>query len=247
MKPSDALGSLDTYSLRARLYPALIATLPFALLSTLVPDKQPFSALVPLLLSAGMLFLVANIVRARGRRAERRLRTQWDGMPTTRMLRFRDAGNPVLLDQRRRSLEDLIGRPLPTRRQENADPVKADQAYEAAVRRLIAWTRSRPGQFSLLEHENVTYGFARNLLGVKPVALAVLAAAGTADLVIAWRAGPSTGLIAVGGVHLALSAVWLLFIRPAWVEQSAQTYAERLFDTLDQPAVDAGPAGDDGS
>lgn len=240
MKLSDALSTFDAYSLRARIYPALIVALPLAALSVLPTGGPPVAALGPLLLSAGILFLVANIVRSLGRRAERRLAARWDGLPTTRMLRFRQEQNQVLFERRRRALESLTGEALPTRRQEKADQKRTDYAYEAAARRLIVHARAQPGRFPLLDHENATYGFARNLLGLKPVALTVLAAAWATDAVLLWRSGASAPLFVVALLHLGLTAVWLLFVRAAWVDQAGIAYAERLFEVLDQPVGSVG-------
>lgn len=235
MRLSEAVSSFDSYSRRARIYPGMLVVLPVALISAVLTNNKPLVAMAPILLSAGTLFLVGNIVRALGQRTQQRLVKQWDGMPTTKLLRFRQAQNQVMLQRRRQALESLFGIPLPTRRQEAANPDKADEAYIAATRCLIAHVRSHRGQFPLVDHENATYGFARNLLGVKPLALVVLAASLAADTVIYLRDGLTAPLVVVGGLHLGLAAIWLLFIRPTWVRQAAETYAERLFEALDLP------------
>ncbi|MEU7944144.1 hypothetical protein AB0C50_05630 [Micromonospora taraxaci] len=239
MRLSEAVSGFDSYSRRARIYPALLAVLPVALISALLTNNKPLVALSPILLSAGTLFLAGNIVRVLGQRTQQRLIVKWDGMPTTKLLRFREAQNSVMLQRRRQALEVLFGAPLPTRRQEAANPQKADEAYIAATRCLITHMRSRPGQFPLIDHENATYGFARNLLGVKPLALVVLTASVAADAVIYLRDGLAGPLVVVAGLHVGLATVWLFFIRPAWVRQAAETYAERLLEALDLPS---GPA-----
>ncbi len=237
MRLSEVVSSFDSYSRRARIYPGMLVVLPVAMISAVLTSNEPLVALAPILLSTGTLFLVGNIVRALGQRTQRRLVKQWDGMPTTKLLRFRQAQNQVVLERRRRALEALLGSPLPTRRQEAANPQKADEAYIAATRSLIAHVRSRPGQFPLVSHENAHYGYARNLLGVKPLALVVLTASLAADTVIYLRAGLTVPLVMIGALHLGLAAVWLLFIRPPWVRQTAETYAERLFEALDLPSA----------
>ncbi|MEU4473873.1 hypothetical protein [Micromonospora sp. NPDC023888] len=213
----------------------MLAVLPAALISALLTNNRPLVALSPILLSAGTLFLASNIVRVLGQRTQQRLIVKWNGMPTTRLLRFRQAQNSVMLQRRRQALEVLFGAPLPSRRQEVANPRKADEAYVAATRRLITHVRSRPGQFPLIDHENASYGFARNLLGVKPLALVVLTSSVAADAVIYFRDGLTGPLVTVGGLHLGLAAAWLFFIRPTWVRQAAETYAERLLEALDVP------------
>ncbi|MEV5692212.1 hypothetical protein [Micromonospora globbae] len=240
MRLSEAVSSFDSYSRRARIYPGMLVVLPIALISGLLTNNKPLVALTPILLSAGTLFLVGNIVRALGQRTQQRLVRQWDGMPTTKLLRFREAQNQVMFQRRRQALETLLGGPLPTKRQEAANPQKADEAYVAATRSLIAHVRSRPGQFPLVDHENATYGYARNLLGVKPLALIVLTASFAADTVIYLHDKLTAPLVVIGALHLGLAAVWLFFIRAAWVRQAADTYAERLFEALDLPPAPAG-------
>jgi hypothetical protein len=235
MRLSEALSGFDSYSRQARIYPAMIAVLPVALISALIRNNKPLVALTPILLSAGALFLASSIVRVLGQRAQQRLIVKWGGMPTTRLLRFCQAENQVMLQRRRQALEVLFRNPLPTRRQEAANPQKADEVYIAAVRCLITHVRSQPGRFTLIDRENAAYGFARNLLGVKPPALVALSVSAVADAVIYLRDGLSDLLVVVAGLHLCLAAVWLFFIRPAWVRQAAETYAERLLEALDLP------------
>jgi hypothetical protein len=100
----------------------------------------------------------------------------------------------------------------------------------------------------MLHDENASYGFRRNLLGLKPIAitLAVLAAVLTSFAwwliipTIAWAAIVASAknhptlpmLLALDVGYLALLA---LLVRPAFVYQAAREYAEALFRTLDTP------------
>jgi hypothetical protein len=234
MKSIEAASTFDSYSARARIYPGLLVVLPLTMLSVLFPKSGAVAALVPILVSSGVLFLVANIVRRRGRRVEERLVARWGGLPTTRMLRFREPHRGVTLERRRSALAAIHGSPLPTRRQEGADPVGADHVYVAATRSLIGVVRAHPGQFPLVEQENAAYGFARNMLGVKPIALPIVVLSLVIDIAAALTQ-PLIPVLIVGSIHLALASVWLAFVRPGWVKQAANDYAERLFQILDQP------------
>lgn len=60
---------------------------------------------------------------------------------------------------------------LPTEAQEIAAPNDADHAYRSATRRLIELRRGKT--FQMVEDENASYGFRRNLFGLKAVAIAV--------------------------------------------------------------------------
>ncbi len=233
MKISDALSSLDEYTRRARVWPGFIAASPILVLAVLFLPRAPLAALAPLVGFMGAAFLLANIVRSRGKALEARLVASWDGMPTTHALRYRESQNIVLLGRRRAVLEQIMGSPLPTRRQEQANPAKADEAYIAATRVLISRVRAKSSSFPLVQEENIAYGYARNLLGLKLIGLTLLLLAFMVDAYVLWRNGPSIQAWVAIGIHLALTATWLLFIRESWVRQAGETYAERLFETLD--------------
>ncbi|GAA4757825.1 hypothetical protein GCM10023328_47110 [Modestobacter marinus] len=93
-----------------------------------------------------------------------------------------------------------------------------------------------------MQEENAQYGFRRNLLGVKPYALAVLAICLVADLVLIIGALPGgapnrllTGLVMA--VHAAALLGWLAQVRPPWVREAADDYTTRLFAALDDPRL----------
>lgn len=72
MDVSGILNVFDSYERRARLYPALLATLPatFLAVSSYGVDLKSKGALIGLLVSFGALFLIASIVRDYGKRLE---------------------------------------------------------------------------------------------------------------------------------------------------------------------------------
>jgi hypothetical protein len=82
---------------------------------------------------------------------------------------------------------------LPTAEEERADPEGADRAYES----VTAWLRTQTRDtktFSILFRENISYGFRRNLWGLKPlgVTIALLAAsASTAFMLYRYSSGHS--------------------------------------------------------
>jgi hypothetical protein len=235
MRINEALSTFDEYTRRARVYPGLLAVLPIIVFSAALLGAKPLIALTPILLSGGMLFLLVNVVRSFGKKAEVRLIRRWDGLPTTKMLRHREASNRVLFDRRRSAVSAIFDTPLPSRRQEAANPTHADELYVAATRCVIAHLRARSTDLPLLAHENMSYGYARNMFGLKPLALAILAGCLVADAVVLKRNGLSSALVVVAATHGVLTIIWLSFVRSGWVQQAAKTYAERLFEALDQP------------
>lgn len=234
---NEALSLFDQYSLRARVQPGLWAITPVIIAGVLLVPNAPLKALVPVALGFGFAFLLANIVRNLGKDLERRLYREWDGRPTTHMLRHRGATNSTLLDRRRAALERLYGSALPTRRQESANPASADELYIAATRCLIDHVHARTEEFPFVQRENITYGMARNMLALRPYALAVIGVAGVVDYYVWSRSGTSSAWWVAVAAHVALLGFWLLFVRKSWVRRAGDDYAERLFETLDRLMV----------
>ena len=233
---TNLAGQLDTYALRARLYPALLVVLPAALTVLLLwPGFSLEKLLVPVVITAGTPFLIINLVRSRGKRLEQRLTVAWDGLPTTRMLRLRnEMNNPDLLQRRRQKLQALIEQPLPTRSEEDANPQRSDQRYEAATRTLIARVRDQHDHYPRLHEENIHYGFRRNLLALKPSAITLLLALLAVDGAAAALGRPLQPVGISAAVHLLCLAIWLIAVRSNWVREQGQSYAERLFETLEE-------------
>ena len=177
---------------------------------------------------------------------------QLGGSPTTRLLRFRESPNRVILTRRRAKLEGLLRQALPTEEEEAQDPACADQLYEAAVSFLREVTRDT-SKFPLVFAENVNYGFRRNLWGLKPygLAFAVLAAVASWGLFLSSVGLPTaeswvdnivkdpdgvTVTRLVGSMfNTTAVAVWLFVITPGWVRIAAEAYAQRLLGTIDTP------------
>lgn len=234
----------DKYGLQARIYPALITLSPgIASAFLLWPKEIPQQAAVALLATGGA-FLTANIVRSLGKSLESRLVEIWNGLPTVHMLRHKDNPNPHLLHRRREALQKITGMRFPTESKEQQDPKKADQMYIAATRVLITRVRSNKERYNLVHEENISYGFRRNLLALKPLgtSIALLSMAG----ILAWwfiNGAVTHQLFAALIVNVAMLAVWAFLIKPAWVWQAGEAYAERLFDTLEDPMLLAPESG----
>ena len=219
---------VDVYSLRARVLPALLVTMPVGVtLAVLLPgfDYKNVAALV---VSAGLPIFAANMVRSRGKRLEDRLKRHWGGMPTTRMLRLTEPTNDsVALARRRTRLEQLTGDLLPSIQDERADREASDQHYKAATRTLIARVRETKDRFDLVQKENIDFGFRRNLTSLKPLALGVLGVLLLADvgtfLIGSSHIGP---IVAAAAIALLCTLGWLIVVRWEWVLEQGNSYAE---------------------
>jgi hypothetical protein len=237
MRISSFQKSFDEYSRNARLYPGLIAAAPIILVTALFLPREPTLIIASIVVSAGMTFLLASFVRSRGKNLEKRLIKTWDGLPTTKMLRHRHPRNAAQFERRRERLEDLYRKKLPTRSEEAAHPDRADDTYVDATRILVIRVNEQRADFPRVHEENISYGFARNLLGLKPIAIIVILLAVIVDGVVILKDGNEVVAVSILALHLALLVFWVLFVKPSWVLQAGQTYAERLFETLDSPRL----------
>ena len=197
----------------------------------------------------GLLYLFASMARSRGRAVQHTLKQRWGGFPTEIVLRFRD--NTIEMPTKRAyhaALQDLAPDfRLPDASEEAQDPDAADGIYRAVIRRLIDLRRGP--KYPLIHNDNIAYGFWRNLLGMKGVAL-VLAGCALAAIVVARTTQVTTGddrsgerwdTPATQVAAIVLLFLWtaflLIIVRPPRVWDAGVAYAERLLASLPPPSV----------
>ncbi len=248
---SDLLKPFDGYVLTARVYPALVGSIPvLAAVFALYPawataDITKCAVLLAIL--AALLYMMAGIARMLGVRIEPKLIEEWGGWPTTIILRHGD-GTIESLTKRRyhaRLQEMSPDLNIPTPEQEAAAPAQADIVYRSATRKLMETRRG--SEYKILSAENAWYGFWRSLLGLKPVAVALsLAIGGVATALILVRAQPPIDVkstlvaLASSGALSALLAFELFYaiaftigVRKSTVLSAGRQYAVALMKTLD--------------
>lgn len=232
---------LDKYTYCARLLPALITSTPFLLIIfiTLPSLWKLIGALSAIGVSAAIIFLVAQCGRDAGKRKEPALFTTIGGKPTTRLLRHSDTTLPPATKKRYHDFlsANVPGFALPTPQQETADPATADRMYDSAADWLRVKTRDTKIH-ELLFAENISYGFRRNLWGMKAVGIVacILGAFCVAGL---FYYTPSLSIAApvafsVGLIMLIQLCSWLLIVKPVWVAIPAEAYAKTLLEFCDK-------------
>ena len=230
----ELFGFFDAYTLRARVFPALVAGLPtLALLAVVVP----WSRLGPphaIAVAAGLvlLFAFADVARRTGRHVQTKLGTgatpeqwRWDNPDISEAAK----------DRYRAFVAQQLRRPAPTADEELADPARARDFYLGAGNWLRQQTRDSR-TFKLLFGENVTYGFRRNLLGLKVTALVCNAAvAAFCGAILHFRppyfvALPDMDekLVAVLAADLLHSLYLLLAVNAAGVREASRAYGREL-------------------
>lgn len=230
----------DEYAWRARIAPVAVVISPIVVLA-------PASAVVHLgvavatgVVAVALVAIAAEVGRDRGKKLEPALWGSWGGSPTLQRLRFRDSDDPEEVAHIHQQIEAALGIELPTAAEEAADSDRADRLYDRAIRRLREATRDKE-RFRLIFTENASYGFRRNLLGLRPwgigVAIGTLVAAGALQVTSSHDRRVAT-LVSVIWSVLAI-IFYLCVVRSTWVRVPAEAYAERLLGVLDELARDA--------
>lgn len=236
---------LDPYEVKARLFPGLLVLLPAILfLALLYGAKNPVVVgLSTVLATCGGPYLLSSFVRTWGLRAQDRLVKNWGGLPTTVVLRHRDATLPQPTKLRYHELvATRLGVTLPSAVEEQRDPEKADQAYAAVIDALRPLTNERK-RFALLFKELVSYGFNRNAHGSRWIGVAVAVITTVATLTHAGALNlthPHWISAGLDDVHIAvllssavLFALWCIHFNADTVRLAGYAYAKRLLEALD--------------
>ncbi|MGO7543143.1 hypothetical protein ACC786_12025 [Rhizobium ruizarguesonis] len=231
---------LDGYVVRARLFPAILAIAP-ALVFLLVTVGGNYEDLglpeVLMSLTVGVLFFAfADIARRFGRRAERKVFTSSGGRPFPTVLRHRDkVVNPKSKAHYHSYLSRELGEAAPSPEQEDADPVAADEFYVSCGDLLRERTRDQ-SRFHLLFAENVSYGFRRNLYGLKYSGLLLNAVTAAASFWLFYQAAGAN--LPQYGVVLVVAAIHALYFTAGVTRKSvldaSDQYGRQLVLSCDE-------------
>lgn len=230
----------DAYVLRARVAPVVIISLPFLIKFA---DALITSTNLPTIATIGIvglaiITLLAQLGRDRGKKLEPMLFQSWGGKPTTAMLRHRDTRLDSITKLRLHNWlnQRIDGLHLPDASTELDNPIETDQSYDSAV----YWLRSNTAdnqRFARLHEENVSYGFRRNLLGLRLIGIILSTLLILAELIVNQ---PSTvneisNFLSQPPIIIALAlAVFLIcFVTKSWVRSAAEAYAFALFNTVE--------------
>jgi hypothetical protein len=234
-------GDLDVsneYARNARLKPAFLVGLPLAMLAAGFGLKSSvvLGAVTGPLTAAGFTYLLAHVTRDFGIRKQAGLFSSWGGKPSMTKLRHRDRSlNPHTRSRYHAKATEMLGRAMPTAAEEDANPAAADSVYEAYSNLLLERTRDTK-TYRLLFEELMSYGFRRNLFGMKAIGLCLCLLCTLVETVFLIRGIQTAGQIEISTavfvtLDFFLLLCWWFVIRPDWVRRGAEAYAERLLAT----------------
>lgn len=227
---------LSTYSTKARLLPALIVVLPISIATLCLNPEgiSGWSVLWSLLVTSGGTFLISELGRDMGKRKEKDLYEKWGGKRSTRLLRHNKNPNQTLLIRRHEKLNKLVKIKLPTAEEEELNKDEADEIYETCVRYLCNKTRDTK-KFPLVFKELCSYGFRRNLWGMKSLGItfSLSSLAYVSFLIFRSFNNVQTILVIYFLLVFTLLLLWLFWFNVKWVEITGDAYADRLLESID--------------
>lgn len=232
------------YNLQARLRPALLSIFPlFITVAVWTPALYKFATgLISLAVACGVTTLLAHLARSLGMSVQNRLVRKWGALPSTVFLRHSDDNIDAITKARRHKfLEAHVPNDwkAPTPEEERAGPDEADRLYESAVKWLLEHTRDAK-RFPLLLVENISYGFRRNALGLKPIAITISVICVTFPVYrlhsIPWEVLGEKWVphLSAGTVSCAVLLWWIFIVTDKWVWHSADAYAMRLLAACEE-------------
>ena len=231
----------DGYERKARLYPALLLVAPvvITLVGVATAKLSTLESLGTVAAGCGGAFLLTQLARDAGKKREKGLFEAWGGLPSAAVFRHRDSRIDAITKARyHKQLAVLVkGAIAPSPEEEAADPATADQVYSAWSSYLRVHTRDTK-KFSLVFQENVSYGYRRNVYGLRPSGIVVSAFSLTAGAIWLYHLHSTRAVIipeSVGALVcvLVILLLWAFRFTPDWVRIPADAYAERLAETVD--------------
>lgn len=220
------------YSLKARFIPTLVVASPLVV-ALAIPLKlfglTVATGTLGACLASALMYTASHMVRAAGVSMEPKIWASWDGPPSTRFARWRDeklaSETKCLIHSYCQSRFGIV---LFTEREESVDPPGADDKIAQAFMQVRQVLRTEAGRDSLVSTHNAEYGFLRNLLGARSLALILalvcFSAAGTSYFVTA----APVSLLVLLVEALIVSTVILIgwFVLPDLLRHAANRYAE---------------------
>ena len=240
MSPLNAV--MDAYDRRARFYPMVLVLLPLFLgIACWAPSGMQLPGVLSgAAVTLAVAALLTQLARDQGKRREKELFRLWGGRPSDRALSYggRALADATLARCHKKLMAIDPDLQLPASREvEKEGGKEARSSFAAATELLITRTRDKE-KFPLLFKENVSYGFRRNLWGMKPAGIltSVLGACACGGKIVALglpALSINTISMVCGGICALLGIIWCARITPSWVRIPAEGYSKQLVEACE--------------
>lgn len=226
---------VDSYDLKARYTPALIVSLPVLsmLWTCFYSEIETISKIVGGIVSAAILYFIAMVIRALGKRIEPNLWESWGGAPSTQIVLWKN--NRIgegLKEKYHEMVRQDLDLPMLTNEEEKADPEKAAKQIEDVFKRVKGVIRKydQKGVWSIA---NAEYGFARNLYGSRRLWFILSILCLIISAAFLWK--QFSNLVLVGFIILCLNLAGCIFfswfLLPDYTKQVGFRYADHSWES----------------
>lgn len=230
----------DEYERKARIYPAVIFLLPVILeVFLLFPNLIRVEGIVGgVIIYTSLSAFFASIIRNKGKDKQFKLWKELGAKPTTNLLRHNDKF--ISKDTKARyheKINELIpGLSLPGEQEEKSDQDLADEKYNSAIDFLLEYTRDS-NKYPLVFKENISYGFARNLWGIKTEAIIIILLLVLTNVIIYLffpiLVNQSVSHLILTLIYLMLLVFWVFYVNKPFVIMAGNNYGIALLRILD--------------
>jgi hypothetical protein len=186
------------------------------------------------ILSLIIVYVLAIIVRALGKRIEPNLWKSWGGAPSTQIMSWKnEIIGPELKKLYFRAVQEKLELPTPSREEEEVNPIRAADLINQAFKRVQGLIRQRDKN-GLWSIANADYGFARNLLGSRPLWVIISAVMMIISGYNVYSQFSKPILIgSVGNAVMLLASIYVgWYILPEYTRQVAFRYAEHAWESF---------------
>ncbi len=233
---------LDKYTIKARLYPSFLVLLPaFVLCLYYITNLERYYQYFTAAVSFGLFtFLLSQLGRDKGKANEPFLNSYFGGRPSIQILRHSNKYLDRITKERYHNLlkQKIEGIKIPSVIEELHDPEAADEMYESCATYLISKTRDTK-KFYLLFKENISYGFRRNLWGMKIWAIQVILVSVIIHAFYSTKSFSVFNVFTTEDIVLFLFLLfamlfWLFIVTKSWIKATSFAYAQRLYEALNE-------------
>lgn len=227
----------DFYDRRARLAPALLASSPVAAaLIALAWESWPWAA-VGLVVEAGFALPLADIARDRGKAIEQALWVSWGGPPLAQRLSRDDSQTTrAARASAKHLLESVI---VPAALDDESRRIEQYANIADIIRHRV---RQLPGNEVVLS-ENASYGYQRNLLGMRQIGLWASLAAIAASIAFVAITPTAPAFWACLVTTLVIGFFWLRYPSSERTRQAANRYADAVVGLIAASGLEDGGSG----
>ena len=221
----------DDYDYKSRAIPAVIALVPYFVLSWVLIDKIPIQGWMAIcsrlgalaVMSVAGLYLLASVSRALSVYFwEKRVFDDGYSFPTTRILLYSDMNLSKQYKRHlRKTIECQSHIKLPSKKSESEDNVSARRVIADAVKIVKLATRGCP----LTRQAMIDYGMYRNLLGASGLGLFA-----SIPLALWGKVLSGAWTYTVIGACLTLIYLVVLWSGDTIISWAGTRYAERMFE-----------------